>query len=538
MFFFKKKKPNRQPEEQVSVTLKRQVPIRHEETPRSWLGGLPMMPETQNWPLDGAGKPLPFLAQVSCHDLPEQLWGGLGPRQGWLLLFLQTHGMEGEAEHPEVQVLHVDALGPEREPPEDMPTMRHTMSDYIGIYEPNIRAGVPKLWRKWPVDLVAQSYLVDEDVMNSGAPVIPAQELYGAPVAQRGIFAFLEQTDIDRPLTWRGALYFLERLLKDYGPEKLASSPKSNFNPAQVDKRYFDNEVKARFDAHPGSKEREFGFQQRHQELRNTIKDALATEWRHGWLKSYFAVQEKEVVRFEAAIAENEKGLREGGDQYRYFYENQIVGQTRSLSLSKQTRAYIDAVCEGQSLNEAEVQLWRDIDGADAAYADWQIAIKDTLEDWKPRILAQNMDARMPDRDWAALKESLSTTVMIWSTQHYGGAAMRFEHKLYLGNALEMALREDLLDLYARGELVLPDAQMADLEEGLRVTSEVPHRMGGFPNPIQGDIETDSALLFQLSSDVALGWMWDDAGALYVDVPPKDLTSANYSRVKSKTEGG
>jgi hypothetical protein len=36
----------------TSVILRRQVPIRFDEEPRSWLGGLPRMPAEVDWPRD------------------------------------------------------------------------------------------------------------------------------------------------------------------------------------------------------------------------------------------------------------------------------------------------------------------------------------------------------------------------------------------------------------------------------------------------------------------------------------------------------
>ena len=73
---------------QTSVILKRQVPIRFDEAARSWLGGLPMMPKLRRWPRNAEGASLHFIAQICCADLPENLWEGMGPRKGWLLLFV------------------------------------------------------------------------------------------------------------------------------------------------------------------------------------------------------------------------------------------------------------------------------------------------------------------------------------------------------------------------------------------------------------------------------------------------------------------
>jgi uncharacterized protein YwqG len=58
------------------VVLCRQVPVRWDEPPRSWIGGLPMMPASVEWPLgptsdypERGHTPLHFVAQIACADL-------------------------------------------------------------------------------------------------------------------------------------------------------------------------------------------------------------------------------------------------------------------------------------------------------------------------------------------------------------------------------------------------------------------------------------------------------------------------------------
>ena len=146
--------------ETMSVVLRRQIPPRLDQPSRSWIGGLPQMPDEMEWPRSISSespqqgeRPLHFLAQVCCADLPQELWGGLGPRDGWLLLFIDPN--QGCPEGPDAfKVLHIDALGPEREPPFDLGPV------YDGVYTgPDYRyllpdEPVPNKWRRWPVDLI------------------------------------------------------------------------------------------------------------------------------------------------------------------------------------------------------------------------------------------------------------------------------------------------------------------------------------------------------------------------------------------------
>ena len=110
--------------EPISLVPRRQIPVRCDEAPASWLGGLPMMPDDMEWPRginpekpDEGERPLHFVAQIACADLPPELWGGLGPRQGWLLFFLNSNAstLDDGKLH---QVIHTRTLGAERHPPD------------------------------------------------------------------------------------------------------------------------------------------------------------------------------------------------------------------------------------------------------------------------------------------------------------------------------------------------------------------------------------------------------------------------------------
>src|SRR5690606_41894101 len=62
------------------------IPPRDAIHTRSWLGGRPRLPQTEQWPrIEGVRAD--FLAQIARADLPRDLWNGLGPREGWLAIF-------------------------------------------------------------------------------------------------------------------------------------------------------------------------------------------------------------------------------------------------------------------------------------------------------------------------------------------------------------------------------------------------------------------------------------------------------------------
>jgi hypothetical protein len=104
----------------------------------SWLGGRPKMPDDIMWPQKN-GHHAVFAAQVAIADLPDDIWGGIGPKSGWLLFFMAPN-LKG------TNVIHIDQLGPERDYPAKNWFMnyldsgpRHALAScgrYLRSYEP------------------------------------------------------------------------------------------------------------------------------------------------------------------------------------------------------------------------------------------------------------------------------------------------------------------------------------------------------------------------------------------------------------------
>jgi hypothetical protein len=135
----------------LSVRLAPQIPIRDQQAPRSWLGGRPRMPATMPWP-EIEGTPCDFMAQIALADLPADLWHGLGPREGWLALFLHPTSYRG-------RLLQIPELGPARDAPNPPAEMDGWYSPYGG------RSGLDDVRQRrrrymlralpqWPVDVV------------------------------------------------------------------------------------------------------------------------------------------------------------------------------------------------------------------------------------------------------------------------------------------------------------------------------------------------------------------------------------------------
>jgi uncharacterized protein YwqG len=113
----------------------------------------------------------------------------------------------------------------------------------------------------------------------------------------------------------------------------------------------------------------------------------------------------------------------------------------------------------------------------------------------------------------------------------------------FADHGLRFALREDLLDLYTRSaaaQASIPQALRAELEPKLRHVgrSTTPHRMGGPRDLIQyREDPDDDVLVFQISSDYAMGWMWGDLGALFVYLNPLYLKVRWFKRAHAWIDG-
>ncbi|MDB2406998.1 YwqG family protein [Jannaschia sp.] len=81
----------------------------------SWAGGNPDLPHDEPWP-HFDDQPLSFLVRIDCRDLPVDVWGGVGPRTGWLSLFMDPRYPQ-DSTFP-VCVLHHEDRGAPRSAPQ------------------------------------------------------------------------------------------------------------------------------------------------------------------------------------------------------------------------------------------------------------------------------------------------------------------------------------------------------------------------------------------------------------------------------------
>ena len=136
--------------------IERIMPIDPKNKIVSWLGGRPYMPVNLEWP-SVDNQPLVFVAQLHCADFPDQLWGGVGPREGWLLFFFGASYVEdGDSAFP-VKVLHTTELGEERDSAYDSCT-NSDIEWMMSSNKPGWNSGTTLTIPKWPVNIYEKSH--------------------------------------------------------------------------------------------------------------------------------------------------------------------------------------------------------------------------------------------------------------------------------------------------------------------------------------------------------------------------------------------
>lgn len=200
--------------EPVSVRLVPQVPIHQPENATAWLGGGARLPEGFDWP-DEEGIKLQLIAQFDCASLPANVWEGLGPRHGWLAIFLNPRTAKPFVAH------FADAGSYQASPAIDTDcaivglSMRPSKHDDRPLPVP--------AFPRWPVDVVT--------VLNGEND--PRQEGWSNIHHAR----YAEQWDVTEPrfhpIDWPSAQVLMEMALKTV-EKRLARHPLPKFLEPQM----------------------------------------------------------------------------------------------------------------------------------------------------------------------------------------------------------------------------------------------------------------------------------------------------------------
>jgi hypothetical protein len=487
--------------ESVSVVLRRQMPLRFGEAPRSWLGGLPMMPDHVEWPRsvseeypDRGERPLHFVAQIACADFPAELWGGLGPRAGWLLLFIDPN--QGVPEGPDAfRVLHVDALGPERQPPADLGPVHDGMYTAFDYHYCRTFDEVPRIWRRWPVDLVVvpnEAVIVGE--RTRVAPENFAEILYpGQPIAAD---PYREGPPDPEPFTWRGALYVLDSI--------------------------------------------ERSLAGRWSELR--IDDTLVEKLnRPGYFPSILAAVDADDAKWTALSRPWLEGPEPEDET-----ERQRRARTRAETERRVARREaLAAFLASHPTSDSIVDYMRQ---SDREYRNWRVELRGRIAGERSAVLGHNLDSPIAEADWQALKTRLrQDTFRFWANRwvERDGDSLHVsfeEIEISAYTSQRATIRELVADYYvdeARRSLI-PPSMLAEFEPyWRRLCDNRPHRIGGYHDGLQSDARIGPArelLLFQIASDDAMHWCWGDVGAYYVFLDVDALKAMDFSKATMTLE--
>ena len=518
---------NRKPvKETVSVVLRRQVPIRFHEEPYGWLGGLPRLPAGVEWPRAETGTPLHFEAQVDCARLPAALWGGLGPREGWLLVFVDFEGIDDEKAEPIARVLHVTQLGPEAAPPTGFYWSRRDVIDLSGL--PEIPAGAQRQhFRKWPVDLV---------VTGPDTSELTGSELYGAPEHEH-IVSALKDFTTDRPRTWRGVLTILGGLVKYYDAKNYKNYWGGLLDYPEPDQNDFNKVCQQRRELPEWKSKRSLYSDD------DPLRAHMREERRKGWTQRAFKVLDEETRISMQKLDEYRTELADAaakGDKQKAGVVSQSVSYfEKQLNDRRAHRAYLRDLFAQYPSEEGFVDEIRRVGLAHLA---WAQKVQDRLRQILVRIARMDLDAPVEPAKWNALVAALAgIKSTYWQKTHETNLLHKIEAGVWLNRNFSNVLRDELLDCYASPPSSADgiDAEtLAELEPRLRTLEcEKPHKMGGFIDSHYDEpLEEGHVLLFQIASDAACGWICGDLGFVYVSIHASDLAAGSFGKVKAWLE--
>lgn len=467
--------------ESVTAVLRRQVPVR-DEPPRSWLGGLPIMPAGLGWPrgMDAENRaqgevPLHFLAQIACEDLPADLWGGLGPRTGWLLFFINPNQATAD-DRDTYRVLYTTELGTERQPPFDCGPV-HDKVYTGGSYNWLEKEDIPAFWRRWPIDIVTMpnALTLHEEEGSSWKTASPdnlSDILYAdVPYSKTEFTSPMPRL---RPLTFGQAQAAVESLARSLRFK--VRSP-------------IDDKARELLLA-------ESGHQQLIAELETNVERlrAMTPDDRGEGQARRLAFLEAALPEYRAIDA----GLLLDSIEARHA---QWVAWREKLA------AGCDQIADMLGKSDAEAPLQEDY---------WQ-QLNATFAG-KHFDYLELRHSRFRDGDFPVSLMSPRETI-----------------ELKLPQGMDQIAIEYHLDPARRDQLPIDWA--ASQEPAWRALyNNRPHRMGGYHDALQSepieDPEFGQMLLLQIATDDAMDWCWGDAGAYFFWIRPEHLEACDFSGVE------
>jgi uncharacterized protein YwqG len=494
---FRPDPPSRRVSESTTAVMRKQIPPR-DEAPRSWLGGLPMLPVEIDWPrgvnpeYPNAGDvPLHFIAQIACADLPPELWGGLGPRTGWLRLFVNGNTSDN-TERGAWRLIFSEQIGEERQPPSDIGPIHDGV--HTGWTPYTLRESV---YPRWPVDIVAMpNELRVEEGRSLAAPADLARRLYPNAAIEENRYP---KVDI-APFTWRSLAIGIDAAIA-----KLTT-------PSE-------------------------GAGRHRQEMRNQLAEP-------GILANIVPA----LLRSEDAFDSQYADMLSEPDAHLTPEERERRANMRAYAAERRGR--IAEIEQLLSTHPTPGGLLAFLDSQDEE--GWKDEVATYLAQLRDFAEQQGLDSRLGPEAWEQVRSALGELDRtIWSLARGRGRDLDVPVTLerrtlsamtYLAQPLASAAEDEAILCYvdpARRSLVPPSAT-AQLEPIWRALHDNrPHRMGGYHDGLQSDAEpgpTDRLLLMQFAVDDELHWTWGDNGAVYCFIAPDDLAAGRFDSARFHLE--
>jgi uncharacterized protein YwqG len=510
--------------ESISVVLRRQIPIRFNEEASSWIGGLPKMPVGMEWPHAKPKKPLHFVAQINCADLPRELWGGLGPRDGWLLLFADIEALTDQIKRPFARVIHVTELGPEVQPPTGLYWARNNLGD-VSRLKGTLPGVQRRHFRQWPIDLVKAAADTSE---------LTGSELYGAPENDRSLGA-PDSIAIDRPMTWRGAYTILAGLVKGLSAEGYERNWAGNGGMLDYPEPTLSDFNERYFERRPDVEQADF------HEACERLTAQMYEERRKGWMHRASQILDEQLALAIGGLADRRAKFAEAqahGDIGEIRIAEQLIASAQeSVAKHSDNRAYLENLFAQYA---SEDDLVAEINRVGRAHLEWAQRTLDQLRALLDEAGKMDLDAPIKPAEWDDIAAKIASMKTVYWQKTYDTDLLRkVEHGVHYN--ISNAVREEVLDVYtsppSSADELGPDI-IANLEPRLRhLEADRPHKLGGLIDSVYDDpLRTDHILLFQIASDGATGWIMGDLGLLYVSIHRSDLEAGSFDNVKAWLE--
>ncbi len=572
------------PQNQLWVSIEKIIPLPPGTEPDGWYGGKPQLPDGVSWPTDN-DIPMTFFGALNCERFPTKLWGGAGPRAGWLLFFVTSTTENWDT--CQCAVLHTDGSGAKKDVELTAATAenRHWLWKEDQKEKPVSAAPFPR----WPLRFHEEERGEESpprqttDASNKAIPVYPANaklfRLMLEEIAEKAV----KQKDVFQSLAAR-----LENDLEKASPRDQLAVETIHRGQKALRKALADlparqealSQMLARFSDHEGE---------------GPLDPAVWTEFEEACKEVVIPVSRWSLVRpgrqqvrtasfeFEPALIDKPETLGE----YSAQLTKVILAHSEFKSRGRQSSKIENA------LAGLERQLQHEISKAEGEdeQSEFLTLLRETLEDSRAEfarateIVGDGYDRAMAARHAIGGHERhrLPMSDAEWREAAPGLAGLFFPNLVWTEVAPnvwpleEVTIRDasppDLLYKWHRTNLDALMFRYADDPSGLpdnvrdylsdkysKFASEPRDRVGGIP---EGEIaleyfgdniylpraerthsvpeapfDYDNALLLQVRYSQLPGWIFSDGGTLSFVLPFADLSAGRFDRAKAVISDG